>query len=95
MISVGDRRSRKTEVVEQIFRQQLTEEAIKKVERHKKRDAEKKEEEERKSFSADRPERKSLNFIRPERKSFTANRLSASSPSASGNLENPKAYEGT
>ncbi|KAF2104627.1 hypothetical protein NA57DRAFT_28734, partial [Rhizodiscina lignyota] len=35
LISVGDKRSRKTEVVEQMFRQQLTEEAIKKVARHK------------------------------------------------------------
>lgn len=41
LISVGDKRSRKTEVVEQMFRQQLTQEAIKKVERHKREKVEK------------------------------------------------------
>lgn len=35
LISVGDHRTRKKEVLEKMFRQELTEEAIKKVERRK------------------------------------------------------------
>lgn len=52
LISVGDRRSRKTEVVEQLFRQQLTREAIKKVERHK-REKQAKELEEKEKLAAE------------------------------------------
>ncbi|KAJ5134681.1 Protein of unknown function DUF2985 [Penicillium atrosanguineum] len=49
MIMIGDRRTRKKEVVERLFRQQLTEEAMKKMEK-------KKVKEERKSMQLDRPE---------------------------------------
>lgn len=49
MIMIGDRRTRKKDVVERLFRQQLTEEAVKKMEK-------KKVKEERKSMQQDRPE---------------------------------------
>ena len=41
MISVGDHRSRKKDVIEKMFRQQLTEEAIQKVERKKRKELKK------------------------------------------------------
>lgn len=49
MIMIGDRRTRKKEIVERLFRQQLTEEAMKKMEK-------KKVKEERKSMQLDRSE---------------------------------------
>ncbi|KAJ5665045.1 uncharacterized protein N7477_007493 [Penicillium maclennaniae] len=49
MIMIGDRRARKKDVVERLFRQQLTEEAMKKMEK-------KKVKEERKSMQQDRTE---------------------------------------
>lgn len=49
MIMIGDRRTRKKDVVERLFRQQLTEEAMKKMEK-------KKVKEERRSMQVDRPE---------------------------------------
>lgn len=48
MIMIGDRRTRKKEIVERLFRQQLTEEAMKKMERRKVK-------EERKSLQMNRP----------------------------------------
>ncbi|KAJ5177036.1 uncharacterized protein N7482_002913 [Penicillium canariense] len=48
LIMIGDRRARKKEIVERLFRQQLTEEAMKKIE--------KKKVEERKSMQLERPE---------------------------------------
>lgn len=47
MIMIGDRRTRKTEVIERLFRQELTEEAMKKMEKRK-------EKEERRSMQVDR-----------------------------------------
>jgi hypothetical protein len=41
LISVGDHKTRKKDVIERMFRQQLTEEAMKKVERKKKKALEK------------------------------------------------------
>ena len=41
LISVGDHRSRKKDVIEKMFRQQLTEEAIQKVERKKRKELKK------------------------------------------------------
>jgi hypothetical protein len=38
LITLGDRRTRKTEVVKRMFRQELTQEAIKKMERRRKRE---------------------------------------------------------
>jgi hypothetical protein len=49
MIMIGDRRTRKKDVVERLFRQQLTEEAMKKIEK-------KKVKEERHSMQAERPQ---------------------------------------
>lgn len=49
MIMIGDRMTRKKEIVERLFRQQLTEEAMKKMEKRKVK-------EERRSMQVDRPE---------------------------------------
>lgn len=49
MIMIGDRRTRKKEIVERLFRQQLTEEAMKKMEKRKVK-------EERRSMQMNRPE---------------------------------------
>ena len=49
LISVGDKRSRKKEVIEQMSRQSLTEEAMKKVNKHKKERRKKAEAERRKA----------------------------------------------
>jgi hypothetical protein len=59
MIMIGDRRTRKKEIVERLFRQQLTEEAMKKMEK-------KKVKEERKSMQLEREERKSMQLDRSE-----------------------------
>jgi hypothetical protein len=58
MIMIGDRRARKKDVVERLFRQELTEEAMKKMEK-------KKVKEERRSMQIER-ERKSTQLDRPE-----------------------------
>ncbi|KAJ5689054.1 hypothetical protein N7462_003446 [Penicillium macrosclerotiorum] len=50
LIMIGDRRTRKKEIVERLFRQQLTEEAMKKMEKRKVK------EEERRSMQVDRQE---------------------------------------
>lgn len=49
LIMIGDRRARKKEIVERLFRQQLTEEAMKKMEKQKVK-------EERRSMQVERPE---------------------------------------
>lgn len=64
LIMIGDRRTRKKDVVERLFRQELTEEAMKKMEKRKV-----KEEEERKSMQIERDTRKSLQ-LPEERKSM-------------------------
>ncbi|KAJ6097475.1 hypothetical protein N7499_001849 [Penicillium canescens] len=58
MIMIGDRRARKKDVVERLFRQELTEEAMRKIEK-------KKVKEERRSMQIER-ERKSEQLDRPE-----------------------------
>ncbi|EAW12611.1 uncharacterized protein ACLA_010370 [Aspergillus clavatus NRRL 1] len=63
LIMIGDRRTRKKDVVERLFRQQLTEQAVKKMQKKKRK------EEERKSMDQ---ERKSFDF----RKSFDQSRRS-------------------
>ncbi|KAJ5461771.1 uncharacterized protein N7458_003323 [Penicillium daleae] len=62
LIMIGDRRTRKKDVVERLFRQELTEEAMKKMEK-------KKVKEERKSMQLEREERKSMQIDREGRKS--------------------------
>lgn len=50
LIMIGDRRTRKKEVVERLFRQQLTEEAAKKMQKNKRKEQERKSMELRKSL---------------------------------------------
>ncbi|KAJ5495061.1 hypothetical protein N7539_000177 [Penicillium diatomitis] len=69
LIMIGDRRTRKKDVVERLFRQELTEEAMKKMEKRKV-----KEEEERKSMQLPNEERKSMQSPRTERNSMQATR---------------------
>lgn len=54
LISVGDKRSRKTEVVEQMFRQTLTQEAMKKVQKQKREEAKKVQEKKEKTLEEER-----------------------------------------
>jgi hypothetical protein len=77
MIMIGDRRTRKKDVVERLFRQELTEEAMKKMEKRKVKEERKSmqlEREERKSMQVDREERKSMQVDREERKSMQVDR---------------------
>ncbi|KAJ5318972.1 Protein of unknown function DUF2985 [Penicillium brevicompactum] len=82
LIMIGDRRTRKKDVVERLFRQELTQEAMKKMEK-------KKVKEERRSMQA---ERSSMQVDRPstqiERKSAQIDRKSAQ-------IERPQPYNGT
>lgn len=74
LIMIGDRRTRKKDVVERLFRQELTEEAMKKMEKRKERQSMQLEREERKSMQVDREERKSTQLERTERTSMDMDR---------------------
>lgn len=66
LISVGDRRSRKKDVIERMFRQELTQEAMKKVDKRRKKDKERESVDEGRKGSNGGEER------RIERRSFDA-----------------------
>ncbi|OOQ91217.1 integral membrane protein [Penicillium brasilianum] len=79
LIMIGDRRTRKKDVVERLFRQELTEEAMKKMEKRKIKEERKSmqlEREERKSTQIDREGRKSTQIDREGRKSAQLERAS-------------------
>lgn len=79
LIMIGDRRTRKKDVVERLFRQELTEEAMKKMEKRKVKEERKSmqlEREERKSMQVDREGRESMQIERQERKSMQLQRES-------------------
>jgi hypothetical protein len=61
LITIGDRRTRKKDVVERMNRQELTEEAIQHIEKKKERESES----EREDEPAEKEGRRSLNFLRP------------------------------
>lgn len=56
LIMIGDRRTRKKEIVERLFRQQLTEEAMKKMEKRKEKEERRSMQVERRSMQAERQE---------------------------------------
>ncbi|KAF3395780.1 hypothetical protein F1880_006776 [Penicillium rolfsii] len=64
LIMIGDRRTRKKDVVERLFRQELTEEAMKKMEKRKERQSMQLEREARKSAQIERTERPSVHVDR-------------------------------
>lgn len=77
LIMIGDRRTRKKDVVERLFRQELTEEAMKKMKKRKVKEERKSmqlEREERKSMQVDREGRENLQIERQERKSMQLQR---------------------
>jgi hypothetical protein len=74
LIMIGDRRTRKKDIVERLFRQELTEEAMKKIEKRKERQSMQLEREERKSMQVDREGRKSTQLDRTERTSMHIDR---------------------
>ncbi|KAJ5381745.1 uncharacterized protein N7496_004173 [Penicillium cataractarum] len=77
LIMIGDRRTRKKDVVERLFRQELTEEAMKKMEKRKVKEERKSmqlEREERKSMQVDHEGRKSTQLERKERASMQVDR---------------------
>ncbi|CAG8119525.1 unnamed protein product [Penicillium salamii] len=82
LIMIGDRRTRKKDVVERLFRQELTEEAMKKMEK-------KKIKEERRSAQI---ERSSMQIDRP---SAQIERKSAQIERKSGQIDRPEPYSGT